>query len=217
MTPADIQFDPATHIYRVGGRIVRSVTQVLEDGGLSDWSGVPAAVLRDAQVRGTMVHRACHFINKNNLDPASIDERIGGYIEAYNKFKRDWQLQVRHSETMIYRRLQITGEDSYVSNPTDLEIIGTLDLEGSIRKINDLLIDIKTGEPTEAWGPQTAGYLRAFSRSAQHTHKRLLLQLKKTGNYKMHWMPLRNFGADWERFRWALIEGKRKQLLGAIT
>ena len=217
MTDPAITFEPETHRYFVddglgGPRLVRSVTQRLEDVGISDFSGVPDEILWAAQQRGTAVHLACHYINQRNLDPESIDERIGGYVEAWKKFRRDKQLRLRHSEKLVYRRISIHGPDAIIRQVTDLEIIGTLDWEGSITKFAEVIGDIKTGEETDAWRVQLAAYVRAFSRRAPFTHKRLIVQLERTGNYRCHWYPIRDFPKDFERFRNALIEGKRKEL-----
>lgn len=213
-----INFDPEPHIYTVdsrdgrGPRVVRSVTQRLEDFKISDWSNVPAELLWEAQQRGTMVHRAVHFINKNSLDLASVDERIGGYVEAYLAFKRDYDFRVRRSEFITYRRISIYGADAVVPNQTDLEIIGTIDAEGSTKKNADLLADVKTGDETDAWRPQTASYVRSLGRRAPFTHKRLIIQLSRGGKYKLIWYSMRDFDADWEKFRNPLIEAKRQEL-----
>jgi hypothetical protein len=191
------------------------VTQTLEDVGISDWSGVPSDILWDAQQRGTMVHRACHFINQRNLDPSTVDERIAGYVEAWKAFRRDHEFQVRLSEHLVYQRIQINGRDAIVESPTDLEILGQLDVEGQMKKQGQVVADLKTGEETGSWRPQTAAYVRGLGRTFQYTHKRLIVQLKRTGNYKLIWYPLRDFDADWEVFRLALIEGKRKELEAA--
>lgn len=210
-----ITFEPDTHTYSVddgpGPRAVRSVTQRLEDAGISDFSGVPDEILWAAQQRGTMVHLAAHYINKRNLDPESIDERIGGYVEAWKKFRRDKQLKIRHSEHLVYRRISIHGADAILPQPTDLEIIGTLDWEGSIINMADVIGDIKTGDETEAWPIQLAAYTRAFSRRAPFTHKRLVVQLERAGNYRLHWYKVSDFARDFERFRLALIAGKRTE------
>lgn len=207
-----ITFEAETHTYRVDERIVRSVTQVLEDSGISDWSSVPADILWEAQQRGTMVHRACHFINHYSLDPTSVDERIGGYIEAFKAFRQDHRFRPRFSEHMVYRRITVHGGDSLYPVPEDLEIIGQLDSEGSTRVASEVVVDLKTGEPTDSWPPQLAAYVRGFKATARYTHKRLVVQLQRSGKYRLHWFPIRDFDRDWERFRIALLQGKRKEL-----
>lgn len=212
-------FAPETHTYTVQDhpafvpRVVRSVTQVLEDANISDWSGVPDDILWAAQQRGTMVHRACHFLNKGTLDQSTVDEAIGGYVEAWVKFRRDHDFRPTVSEHLVYRRITINDKEVIRPAETDLEIIGQLDTFGRVgaKNVGDTLIDIKTGDPTDSWAPQTAAYVRAYSLKARFTAKRLVVQLKRNGDFKLHWYPIRFFDADWEVFRRALIEGKRQQ------
>ncbi len=219
-----VSFEPERHLYAVQDtpivvpRVVRSVTQVLEDAGISDWSGVPDDILWAAQQRGTMAHRACHYINKGTLDPSTVDEAIGGYVEGWQKFRRDHGFTPTVSEHLVYRRITIDDKEVIRPAATDLEIIGQLDTYGYIatKKVGDTLIDIKTGDPTDSWAPQTAAYARAYSVKARFTAKRLVVQLKKTGDYRLHWMPIRFFDADWEVFRRALMECKRAQMAAEL-
>ena len=207
-----IVFEPDTHAYAVDGNVRRSVTQVLEDAGISDWSGAPPEILGPAQERGRAVHACCHFINKRNLDPDTVDERIGGYVEAYKSFRRDHNFRPRLSEHIVYRRIAITGADVVRPRESDLHIVGTLDAEGSIAKWGDLVVDIKTGDETDAWRVQLAAYVRSLDRRAPFTHKRLVVKLDRSGSYRLFWYSMADFGRDFARFRLALIDGKRREL-----
>jgi hypothetical protein len=46
-----IEFEPAGHEYKLGGRVVPSVSQVLEPLAMLD--GIPEKVLEEARIRGT--------------------------------------------------------------------------------------------------------------------------------------------------------------------
>ena len=206
MTEPRIEFEPESHVYSVDGAVKRSVTQVLNDAGISDYSNVPDDILWDAQQRGTMVHRAAHFINQHNLDPDTVDERIAGYIEAYHAFRRDHELKVRRSEFIVHRRITILDQEVIVPAASDLTIIGTVDIEGTVLKQGQVVADLKTGDETEAWAPQLAAYVRALSATARHTHKRLNVQLMRSGKYRLVWHRMRDFDRDWGVFRNALIQ-----------
>lgn len=221
MTDPVITFDPGEHRYTVDSSPILSVTQVLEAANISDWSGVPDDILWAAQQRGTMVHRAAHYINQRNLDPETVDERIVGYVEGWKAFRRDHEFKVGHSvrngknvihsELLVYRRITIDDKEVVRRRESDLEIIGQLDAEGTVKKNGAVMVDVKTGDPTEAWAPQTATYVRAFSPKARYTHKRLVVQLKKDGTYKLHWFPIRDFDRDWGIFRRSLIEIRQQE------
>lgn len=212
MTPASLLFEPDGHIYTVDRNREESVTQVLEAVGISDFTGVDPDVLWWAQQRGTMVHRAAHYINQHNLDPETVDERIGGYVEAWRAFRRDHELQVHHSEHIVHRRLTIRGNPVIRPAKTDLHIIGTLDVAGLIKKHGPVIADIKTGEEAESWPIQLAPYAMAYTERSRYTHKRLVVQVRRDGTYKLHWFPLRDFDRDWGIFYRALVERKLVQL-----
>ena len=54
--PRVLAFEPVSHTYRVDGAPVPSVTQLLEDAGLTpDYSLVPQPVLQHARERGIHV------------------------------------------------------------------------------------------------------------------------------------------------------------------
>lgn len=220
MAAPAVEFIPETHTYLVNGKRELSVTQHLEAGGISDFSGVPDDILWWAQQRGTMVHRACHYINQHNLDPESIDERISGYVGAWLKCRRDHNIltcldkATGHpvSEHLIYRRITMTGADAVVPSKSDLVIIGQMDLAATMHKQGLIIADLKTGDPTDAWGPQLAGYTRGYGRTAQYTHKRVNVQLSANGSYRLHWHPIREFDKDWSIFRECLLESKRKEV-----
>lgn len=215
MMAAAITFDPEEHRYTIDDGVEESVTQVLSECGISDFSGVDPDVLWWAQQRGTMVHRAAHFINQHNLDPATVDDRIAGYVEAWRAFRRDHELQVHHSEHIVHRRLTIRGGAVIVPNRTDLHIIGTLDVAGLIKKHGPIILDIKTGEETESWPIQLASYAMAYTDRSRYTHKRLVTKLDRGGTYRLFWYPMRDFDRDWGKFYAALVERKRLRMEAA--
>lgn len=215
MNPPAITFDPEEHRYTIDDGVEESVTQVLEASGISDFSGVDPDVLWWAQQRGTMVHRCAHFINQHNLDPATVDERIAGYVEAWRAFRRDHELQVHHSEHIVHRRLTIRGNPVIRPAETDLHIIGTLDVAGLIKKHGPIILDIKTGDETDSWPIQLAPYAMAYTERSRYTHKRLVVQVRRDGSYKCHWYPLRDFDRDWGIFYAALVERKRLRMAAA--
>lgn len=72
-----MNFDPVTHTYTVDGAVLPSVTQIVSrviprQHYADDW------YLR----RGSIVHKAVAMLLTGNLDMASLDPRIVGYVEA---------------------------------------------------------------------------------------------------------------------------------------
>jgi hypothetical protein len=86
----DFAFDPETHIGTYKGVVWPSVTQLLQEFGLIDYTGVPPQVLDRKRVLGTRVHAATELLDECNLDEehfnASFPECVP-YLEAYRKFR----------------------------------------------------------------------------------------------------------------------------------
>ena len=82
-----LTFDQTVHGYKHDGEFIPSVTQVIREMGLlGDF--VPEQFYLD---RGTAVHLACEYLDRNCLDWDSVDELIKPRVEAYQKFKEDYK------------------------------------------------------------------------------------------------------------------------------
>lgn len=161
-------FDEPTHTYCVDGKIVPSVTQILEAEGLSDFSAIPPETLRLAQERGTAVHKATQYLDEGRLDWTTVSEQVADYLSAWQRFKNDCQPQILEIEFQVY-------------SPTGYA--GTVDRTLMMDGIH-WLIDIKTGNPTRAAAIQTAAYQYAYQ--SQEYGRRAAIQLNSDGTYKIH-------------------------------
>jgi len=161
-----LTYDDKNHIYRVDGAIYPSVTQILNDMGMTDFSAVPADVLERAQKFGTAVHKATELYDVQDLDFKNLDTAVVPYIEAWAKFKDDYKVRILQIEK--------AGFDS------TFRYAGRVDRLG---KIGDLgaLIDIKTSTAlAPATAIQTAAYARMFE---PFQFERYGVQLKNDGTY----------------------------------
>lgn len=141
----ELTFNEARHEYRVGGRVVPSVTQVL--GILTDFGAVPAEVLARAAEFGTHVHQACALWNRGTLDEDALDPALAPYLAQWQRFVVESGAEIRDSELPVYHR--------------GLNYAGTLDVLAEWR--NGLcIIDIKTGAVPRTVGAQTEAYRRAY-------------------------------------------------------
>lgn len=162
-----LAFDEATHTYRFLGQVVPSVTQILRP--LADFSGVPREVLEAKRALGQRVHLACQLFDEDDLDWASIEPDVGGYLDAWIAFRRDTGCEVLAVEERVCEPM--------------LGYAGTLD---RIILINGAktLVDLKTSIATpRATGAQTAAYMRALGDNSV-TH-RAALRLRPDGNYRL--------------------------------
>ena len=84
------EFDHETHIGRMNGEIWPSVTQLLQESKLIDYSMVPKEVLEKKRILGTRVHAATILLDDCNFDEdhfnAEFPECIP-YLEAYRNFR----------------------------------------------------------------------------------------------------------------------------------
>lgn len=183
-----LQFDPVGHVYRLGGNVLPSVTEIMRSGGLVDFSRVPPETLRLAQERGTAVHTACHLYDQGKLDWSSLDPVVWPYIEGWMKFL---------DQTSFYGRLAETPVHSNIG------FAGTFDRLGEING-RSVILDIKTSEIIgKATGAQLAAYLQACGECGHLTrpikkYERFAVHLYDNGTYELE--PYTN-PQDWPVFQ----------------
>ncbi len=103
-----IEFDAPTHTYKLDGRRVPSVTQVLEPA--TDWSFVPAWQLEAARALGQDVHLAINLMVQQRLDWESVDPAVLPYVNGARRFLKESGATVLASELLLgSERLQVCG------------------------------------------------------------------------------------------------------------
>lgn len=175
-----IEFDEAAHRYVVDGIERPSVTQLIYQAGLINdrwWS-------EESRTRGQAVHVACHYLDENDLDIATVDEAHRPYVLAWEKFRRD----ARFTPDLIEHRIfhPIYG------------YCGTLDRTGRIEGGAELLLDLKTGVAERWHGCQVAGYANVFDKPGRF--RRMTVQLKKDATYKVHEYSTSEYRDHWTTF-----------------
>lgn len=141
-----LDFDEAGHVYRVDGRVIPSVTQILEP--LYDWSGIPRPILQAAAERGAAVHKACELYDLELLDESSLDDEVAAYLEGWKRFREDTGFIPERVEARVY-----SARWGYA---------GTVDRTGRLKR-KHILLDIKSGQVSPVTGPQTAAYAEALT------------------------------------------------------
>jgi hypothetical protein len=139
---ADLAFDEASHTYRLEGRVVPSVTQVLDP--LYDFSRVPPEVLERKRQLGTAVHKAVELDAMGALDETTVSAELAPYLSAWRDFQR------------------ASGFDVFVTEYRNASqrwgFAGTMDLVGALGR-DRALVDVKTAAlSSPVIGLQTAGY-----------------------------------------------------------
>ena len=153
-----IEFEPATHTYRVDGVARPSVTQILRPLE-SSFAFVDARVLQAAREFGQHVHKAIELFNLGELDEAALDPALAPYLAQWKKFIFETGFEWCTGEQLVYH--------------AKLCYAGRLDMTGIMRR-KVWLIDIKSGAVPKTCALQTAAYQGATSVKVR---KRAALQL----------------------------------------
>jgi hypothetical protein len=86
--PSILEFEPTTHTYRINGQPVPSVTQLLDDAGLTpDYSLVPQPVLQHARQRGIHVDQCIELLDADELDWRTVHPEAIPYLEGWLAFR----------------------------------------------------------------------------------------------------------------------------------
>ena len=183
-----LTFEPDGHIYRWRNIVVPSVTGILEDAGISDWSHVPDGKKHRAAELGTAVHAATVYDDEDDLDAASLVPRVTARLTAWRAFRADYRFAPIRREHMMYSRFGFAGT---------ADAIGTTPRRpGAL-----VLVDIKTGAKTRAVGPQTAAYAHLAREQGEDVAERWGVYLRADGTYKVDPLPE---SRDWPVFLHAL-------------
>jgi hypothetical protein len=85
VTPG-LAFDPIEHRYSLDGHEFPGVTRIIRSAGLM---GDTSHYTPESRERGSETHKAIHFHNEGDLDPATLDPRVQPYFEAYLRFEAE--------------------------------------------------------------------------------------------------------------------------------
>jgi hypothetical protein len=163
-----LTFDDESHTYRWKGKVVPSVTQVLQP--IHDLSMVPSDVLAAASAFGTAVHRACELYDRRTLDEARLDQSLVPYLRGWKEFLSDHGTEWTAIEQPLFNQ-----RFGYAGTP---DRIGFIDDCPAV-------LDIKSSaELYPAVGPQLAAYAMAQNPQTGSLMRRYGLRLFPNG-YEM--------------------------------
>ena len=148
---SQILFDAESHTYSHLGVPVPSVTTVLKDVGMIDFSAVRDDVLLKAMERGTGIHKALEMINKGEAEMDWFETHrpdLAPYLASAMKFQEEMRVQFIEMEVRVFHERLLYA--------------GTLD---AIARINgvDYVLDFKSGSPQRWHSVQLAAYESAYT------------------------------------------------------
>lgn len=169
------EFDEPTHVYRLNGVVIPSVTTILRP--LYDFRMIDPAILHAKAALGTAVHRACELLDNDDLDQETDEGKAGlapiaGYLAGYVKFKAEVRPVVLENESRLFHPVH--------------RYAGTIDRRYTINR--DLWdVDLKsTVAMSPVVGLQTAAYSELFKANGDRRRpRRGALQLFPDGKYKL--------------------------------
>lgn len=166
-------FDEPTHVYRLGDRVLPSVTTIIKPVGI-DYSAIAPDVLERKRQLGSAVHKACELDDEDDLDDETLPELLAPYVAAWRRFKTETRALVLLNERRLYH--------------PRLLYAGTIDR--LITLLGDLwVIDLKTAaDPAPSYGIQTAAYheLVEAHEPGRGEARRGTVHLRDDGTYKLH-------------------------------
>lgn len=160
-------FDPIAHVYRLDGRVIPSVTQLLKPIG-PDLSAIPRDVLERKRALGQAVHLACELDDKGELDEASTDPQVMDYVQSWRAALKALDAEVVLNEFQAYHPVH--------------KFAGTLDRVLRLRSTGEnMLTDIKTAaEASPSWGVQLEGYRLLIDAQRVTVQRRAAIMLSPT-------------------------------------
>lgn len=151
--PVELTFDEAAHVYRAGGQIVPSVTQILGRLSAEEYRFVDASVMEDAALLGKAVHKMIELDLRGDLDVDALSDGLQVYYTAWQNFRQLSGFQMVLSEARVY-----SAKYGYA---------GTLDLAGWLNGRFSIIDAKRTAQVPRTAGPQTAAYLQGLDESGQ--------------------------------------------------
>ena len=199
MNSSGLHFDHVSHRYKLDGRVLPSVTQVLENVGIIDYDGIPWETRQMALTRGSNVHLATQLDDEGDLDEDSVGDLMG-YVKAWRAAKAALGIT---SFSHIEKRMAHSG----------FRYAGTMDRMFKGPSGTGEIIDIKTN--TAPWWVriQLAAYqCLAIANNLGAVSVRIAVELHPDGTFNAMMFGEREYRDDLQTFLAALRVMNEKEL-----
>ncbi len=180
----ELRFDEKSHIYRLDGVEIPSVSRVMEPLKASSYAGISEKTLARAADKGSSVHNSIENWLKFGID--DIPEEHRPYFDGFLEWWNEYRPEVVASEVKTYHKLMRYG--------------GTIDLLAYIGgKLT--LIDFKTTYRLleKSCGVQLEAYAQALASHGIAVEEKHILHLKKDGKWAYPEFPAKD-SARWRVF-----------------
>lgn len=96
----ELTFDEASHIYRLNGDIIPSVSKLMEPLKDQCYGGISKRTLENAAIKGSAVHNSIENWIKFGIDDIPSEHR--GYFNGFVEWWKQYKPRVFGSEVRIY-------------------------------------------------------------------------------------------------------------------
>ena len=173
----ELTFDEASHIYRLNGDVIPSVSKLMEPLKDQCYGGISKRTLENAANKGSSVHNSIENWIKFGIDDIPSEHR--GYFNGFMEWWKQYKPRVFGSEVRIYHKLMRYG--------------GTIDLLCEIGGLLEL-IDFKTTYSLleMTCGVQLEAYSQALISHGITPQRKHILHLKKDGKWSFREFPAKD-------------------------
>ncbi len=173
----ELEFDEATHIYRLKCVEIPSVTTVMKPLSAEAYGGIDDATLERAAGRGTAVHNAIENWSLYGIE--DIAPELRGYFEGFLAWVHDMRPKIIGNECRLYHK--------------SLGYAGTADLP-CVMSEKSVMVDVKTTSQLMEMlaRVQLEAYVKGFESHGVSFDGKAILHLRKDGTYKFEPYPYKD-------------------------
>lgn len=180
----EIEFDEASHTYKLNGVKIPCVSDIMEPLKNAHYSGISEVTLKKAAERGTILHNAIENWIKFGIE--DVPQEYEGYFKCFLDFMKEKNPKILGSEVRMYHKL--------------LKYSGTADL---IADINGeiTLIDYKSASVISDMNcsVQLEAYAQALASHGIRIARKGILPLRKDGKSQIVEYPAKD-ARSWNVF-----------------
>jgi len=194
ITSAEFDFDALKHEFWKDGKRCFSVTQVLANAGICDFSFVEAEVREYSMKRGTAVHWLTQLEDEGGLNYRTVPKPLRGYRKAFNTWKQRSGFVATAIETKFVSKFGFAGI---------IDRVGLFPPTPFFPTASTAVVDIKTGDVADWVRLQLTPYTVAAAGdnpTIAEGIRRIALRLFPDGTYKVKEFPRSTWLGDWARF-----------------
>ncbi len=167
-------FNEEKHEGMFDGVVIPSVTQILQETGLTDFSKVDPGLLERNAAFGIAGHAAIQYKCKGTLDDSSVDETLKPYVAGWDNFVEDFGY--------VFHRAEVRGYHPVYRYTYGIDQLGEIT---NGKYIGNVVGDIKFGIVKPSDNIQLAGYKIAAGKDYKHIFILYLNPKFKPRGYKV--------------------------------